>query len=127
MSDISKGSRRGGLFWVSLGLLVGLTLWRLAGPRLFPPATRGAVCPPATGRTSPRGPRGLPYGTLPGVDLAGLTDRQRFEVLRRAAAEPCTCGCKENIAECRLTDAECKTSLGLARALVRDARQKIHP
>lgn len=73
------------------------------------------------------GPRGLPYGTLPGVDFKRLTERQRFEVLHRAAAEACTCGCKENIAECRLTDPECKSSLGLARALVDDARKKTYP
>ena len=115
----------GGLFWVLLGVLAGLAGWRLAQPLLAQRSARKPVVCATLPLDSKL--RGLPYSSLPGVSFAGLTDRQVFEVMHRASAEPCTCGCKENLAECRNTDAECKTSLGLARALVNEARERVYP
>ena len=116
MQESAPKKGPGGLFWSGMGLLAGLLIWRLAGPALT--ACRTHAAPPAGkfSRGSPA-PAGLPFGDLPGVDLAGLSDRQKFTLLHRAAAERCTCGCKESIARCRHGDEDCKTGLRLAREL----------
>jgi thiol-disulfide isomerase/thioredoxin len=57
---------------------------------------------------------------LPGVSFAGLTPEQKKIALRRLNAEPCTCGCKETLAECRVTDTECPVSQAMAEKVVRE-------
>src|SRR2546428_4865216 len=130
MSGNRGGRGLGGVFWVSLGILVGLVGWRLLGPVLERRSLAATRCPPgqagsasaAVAGADSSGGGAFPAG-LPGVDLGGLTDRERFTVLHRAAAEACTCGCGEKIAVCRRTDPDCKTSLGLARAIRADVRR----
>src|SRR5205085_12010737 len=105
------------IFWIGLGILCGLLALRLWGPTWgrLKSARVPAGKPMAT--AAPADFQGLPYADLPGVDLAGLSRSQRFTILHRAAAEPCTCGCKETIAECRHSDMNCDTSLVLARKI----------
>jgi thiol-disulfide isomerase/thioredoxin len=57
---------------------------------------------------------------LPGVDFSGLTPEQKKIALRRLNAEPCTCGCKMTVAECRVTDTSCPVSQALAEQVVKE-------
>jgi len=54
---------------------------------------------------------------IPGVDLTKMTPAQRTEAIKAMNAEDCTCGCGSTIAECRINDPTCGTSLPLARKL----------
>ena len=56
---------------------------------------------------------------IPGVDLSGLTPAKRAEVLKTLNAEPCSCGCGQTVAQCRIEDPTCDVSLPLAQAIVR--------
>ena len=56
---------------------------------------------------------------IPGLDLSGLSPEKKGEVLKRLNAEPCTCGCGQTVAQCRLEDPNCDVSLPLAREIVR--------
>ncbi len=58
---------------------------------------------------------------LPGVDLAGLTPAQKKAVLHRMNAETCTCGCMLTVAQCRINDSTCATSLKMATDMVKEA------
>ncbi len=60
--------------------------------------------------------------SIPGVSFAGLTAAQKKLALRLMNSEHCTCGCKLTIAECRLTDPGCTTSLKLAQKIVAEIR-----
>jgi thiol-disulfide isomerase/thioredoxin len=60
---------------------------------------------------------------IPGVDLSGLTPTERHVALERMSAEPCTCGCGLSIAQCRLSDPTCDTSLPLAQKIVDEVRR----
>jgi thiol-disulfide isomerase/thioredoxin len=57
---------------------------------------------------------------LPGVNTAGLTAEQRASVLHKFNAEACTCGCKFTLAQCRIYDPACKTSLERTAAIVKE-------
>jgi cytochrome c biogenesis protein CcmG/thiol:disulfide interchange protein DsbE len=57
---------------------------------------------------------------IPGIDLNALTAQQRKTVLQRLNAELCTCGCKNTVAQCRIDDPTCETSLPLAKKIVAD-------
>jgi len=59
---------------------------------------------------------------LPGVDFKGLNADQKRAALKKMNSLNCTCGCKLTIAQCRINDTSCSTSLGLAKAIVRDIR-----
>jgi thiol-disulfide isomerase/thioredoxin len=48
---------------------------------------------------------------LPGVDFSKLSAEQRQTALRAFNAEACTCGCKLTLAQCRIYDSACRTSL----------------
>ena len=61
---------------------------------------------------------------LPGVDLSGLTPKQREEALTRMNTEHCTCGCGLTIAQCRINDPSCDVSLPLAQKIVREVSQQ---
>lgn len=112
MQEMNKKPGRGGAFWTAMGLLTGLLVWRLAGPALT------GTCSPRDVQAGTivvqRPPTGLPYDDLPGVDLSGLSPRQKFTVLHRAATAHCDCGCKETVAECRHSDMDCKKCLKVA-------------
>jgi hypothetical protein len=55
---------------------------------------------------------------LPGVGFAGLTPEQKDQALRRLNAENCTCGCGLTLAQCRIDDSACPTSLKIANEIV---------
>ncbi len=55
---------------------------------------------------------------IPGIDLSGLAPEKKAEVLKRLNAEPCTCGCGQTVAQCRLEDPNCDVSLPLAKSIV---------
>ena len=59
---------------------------------------------------------------LPGVDFKGLSEEQRAAALKRLNSQMCTCGCKLTLAQCRINDSECGTSLALAQKIVREIR-----
>ncbi len=59
--------------------------------------------------------------TLPGVDLSGLSKSGRDAVLAILRAEPCTCGCNQKIAECRMKDQTCSASRRLANFVIQGA------
>jgi hypothetical protein len=59
---------------------------------------------------------------LPGVDFKGLNADQKRAALKRMNSLNCTCGCKLTIAQCRINDSSCSTSLGLAQGIVREIR-----
>ena len=55
---------------------------------------------------------------IPGIDLSALSPEKKGEVLKRLNAEPCTCGCGQTVAQCRLEDPNCTVSLPLAKSIV---------
>jgi thiol-disulfide isomerase/thioredoxin len=57
---------------------------------------------------------------IPGVDLASLTPEQRMAALQKLNTDPCTCGCENTLAKCRIDDPKCTTSLPLAQRVVQD-------
>jgi len=59
---------------------------------------------------------------LPGVDFAGLTPEQKRAALKRMNSEPCTCGCKLTIAQCRISEPDCDTSPKLAAEIIREIK-----
>ena len=56
--------------------------------------------------------------SIPGVDLSKLSPAKRTEAIKALNAEDCTCGCGSTLAECRINDPTCTTSLPLAKAMV---------
>jgi hypothetical protein len=59
----------------------------------------------------------------PGIDFTGLTQRQRNWYLNEAVAITCSCGCKQDLLECRRDDATCPLSPQLSDSLLAAARQ----
>jgi thiol-disulfide isomerase/thioredoxin len=57
---------------------------------------------------------------IPGVDLTRLTPEQRMAALQKLNTDPCTCGCENTLAKCRIDDPKCATSLPLAQRVVQD-------
>jgi thiol-disulfide isomerase/thioredoxin len=57
---------------------------------------------------------------IPGVDLKSLTPAQRMAALQKLNTDPCTCGCDNTLAKCRIEDPKCTTSLPLAQKVVQD-------
>ncbi len=62
---------------------------------------------------------------LPGVDMNSLSAAGKRRVLARLEGEPCPCGCKFNVAECRVKDPACQVSLGLANKVVQEVAASI--
>ena len=56
--------------------------------------------------------------SIPGVDLAKLSADRRMAALQKLNSEPCTCGCENTVAKCRIDDPKCSTSLPLAQKIV---------
>lgn len=52
---------------------------------------------------------------VPGVNLSKLTAAQKEQFKNRLAHEPCDCGCKMSLLDCRLKDRSCGVSRKLAR------------
>jgi protein-disulfide isomerase len=56
--------------------------------------------------------------TLPGVDLTGLSAKQKAEVLKILRENNCSCGCSMKMAQCRMEDPACSYSTGLAATVI---------
>jgi hypothetical protein len=85
---------------------------------------RNTTNPLAGGSTSAE-PDDEDYGddfaaSIPGVDMSGLSGAAKRRVLARLGSEACPCGCKFNVAECRVKDPACQVSLGLANKAVQE-------
>lgn len=65
--------------------------------------------------------------SIPGVSFKGLTAAQKKSALKLMNSQHCTCGCNMTIAECRLTDPDCPTSLAMARKIVDEIRAGKNP
>jgi thiol-disulfide isomerase/thioredoxin len=61
---------------------------------------------------------------IPGVDLTRLTPEQRMAALQKLNTDPCTCGCENTLAKCRIDDPKCETSLPLAQRVVQDIAER---
>jgi thiol-disulfide isomerase/thioredoxin len=57
---------------------------------------------------------------IPGVDLTRLSPAKRTAALQKLNTDPCTCGCENTLAKCRIDDPKCATSLPLAQRVVQD-------
>ena len=68
----------------------------------------GTVAPQAQTETKSKA-----YEKIPSIDLSQFTDEQQAEILKRANAEGCDCGCKMTVAECRNDDQTCGKSVTL--------------
>lgn len=55
---------------------------------------------------------------IPGVDLSGVPEAKRSEVLQALNSENCTCGCGLTVAKCRVDDPSCTVSPVIAKAIV---------
>ncbi len=61
------------------------------------------------------------YATeIPGVDLTSVTAAQKEEILKRLNTDKCTCGCDRTLAQCRIEDPTCATSLPAAKKVAAD-------
>ena len=57
---------------------------------------------------------------IPGVELAQLSPAKRTAALQKLNTDPCTCGCENTLAKCRIDDPKCSTSLPLAQKVVQE-------
>ncbi len=55
---------------------------------------------------------------IPGIDLSKLTKEQRIAAITKLNDEPCTCGCNQTLARCRVDDPTCPISLPKAKEIV---------
>jgi thiol-disulfide isomerase/thioredoxin len=60
---------------------------------------------------------------IPGLELGTLKPEQKTSALKRLNAEQCTCGCGLTVAQCRINDPSCQTSLPIAKKIVEDAQK----
>jgi thiol-disulfide isomerase/thioredoxin len=60
----------------------------------------------------------LQVTSIPGIDLSKLTKAQRVAAIEKLNDEPCTCGCNQTLARCRVDDPTCPVSLPKAKELV---------
>jgi cytochrome c biogenesis protein CcmG/thiol:disulfide interchange protein DsbE len=56
---------------------------------------------------------------VPGIDLSKLTKPELAQYERTLSNQPCTCGCKVSVLQCRRADPGCLTSRDLARKTLR--------
>jgi thiol-disulfide isomerase/thioredoxin len=60
----------------------------------------------------------LQVTSIPGIDLSKLTKQQRVAAIEKLNEEPCTCGCNQTVARCRVDDPTCPVSLPRAKELI---------
>jgi thiol-disulfide isomerase/thioredoxin len=60
----------------------------------------------------------LQVTSIPGIDLSKLTKEQRIAAIAKLNDEPCTCGCNQTVARCRVDDPSCPVSLPRAKELI---------
>jgi len=111
-----------------VGALVGFFVGHYtAGPSVGTASSGGPVAQGAgdVGKT----PADLPAGfikesELPAGTLSGLTDQQKYTVLKVTNDKPCTCGCaNDSIAKCRAHDPSCSTAPKLMAEVIAAAKQ----
>jgi len=61
--------------------------------------------------------------TLPGVDLNGLTVKQKATVLKILRESACSCGCGRTMAQCRVEDPSCSYSVGLSATVIQAIKE----
>jgi cytochrome c biogenesis protein CcmG/thiol:disulfide interchange protein DsbE len=61
---------------------------------------------------------------IPGVDLKALSPERRAAALQKLNTEPCTCGCENPVAKCRIDDPTCATSLPIAQRIVQQIAEQ---
>jgi cytochrome c biogenesis protein CcmG/thiol:disulfide interchange protein DsbE len=57
---------------------------------------------------------------IPGIDLTQLSPERRTAALQKLNTDPCTCGCENTLAKCRIDDPTCAISLPLAKKVVEE-------
>lgn len=117
----------------SLGFVVGRATKSSGGGDRGGPAGAGAPVaqptPPAGGQDTGKTPADLPANflkeaDLPAGTLAGMSDAQKYAVLKVANEKTCDCGCdKGTIANCRKTDPNCPRSPQVLSQMVALARE----
>jgi thiol-disulfide isomerase/thioredoxin len=60
----------------------------------------------------------LQVTSIPGIDLSKLTKGLRVAAIEKLNDEPCTCGCNQTVARCRVDDPTCPVSLPRAKEIV---------
>ena len=60
----------------------------------------------------------LQVTSIPGIDLSKLTKEQRIAAIEKLNDEPCTCGCNQTLARCRVDDPSCPVSLPRAKEVI---------
>ncbi len=60
----------------------------------------------------------LQVTSIPGIDLSKLTKDQRIAAIEKLNDEPCTCGCNQTLARCRVDDPSCPVSLPRAKEVI---------
>lgn len=63
-------------------------------------------------------------GEFPGVDLSKLEPEKKALAIRNFNAESCTCGCKYTLAQCRIWDHNCQTSLNRINKILQELTEK---
>jgi len=69
------------------------------------------------------------FTDIPGLELSGRSERARNRALLRLNLEPCSCGCGESLAACRLSNPSCAVSGRGAAAVAGDeaSRDRAEP
>ena len=100
----------------------------LRNPQLYEMEIRALLGMPVEARVEPFEDNGQIFlrnagraTEFPGLDLAKLTPEQKKAVIRRLNEEKCNCNCDMTLAQCRINDANCEASLGLAQKAVQSA------
>ena len=60
----------------------------------------------------------LQVTSIPGIDLSKMSKDQRIAAITKLNDEPCTCGCNQTVARCRVDDPTCPVSLPRAKELI---------
>lgn len=61
---------------------------------------------------------------VPGLKLDTLKPAQKIAALKELNTQKCDCGCGLTVAQCRINDPSCTTSLPIAEKIVAEARKK---
>ncbi len=114
--------------WI-VALVVGAAIGFVAGQAVNKSGGGSAGGAVAMGSDNGKTPSDLPgnylkEADLPAGTLTGLTDQQKYAVLKSINEKHCTCGCdKDSIAQCRKTDPSCTTAPQLITQAIQMARQ----
>lgn len=94
---------------------------RFTPAALDPPAT---ACPPSKADFVPTN-----FTAVSGLALSGLPGRAKNRALLRLNMEPCSCGCGQSLAACRLSNPSCTISARDAASVADDeaSRDRAEP